>query len=165
MSHQAKIKNGKIGEVLVELELLKQDWHVERLDGAAKAVNGDLIAIKGRKRVVIQVKSALSWNRPSFGHARDYLLKNKAFFNKENPTVLADALVTVCCSATAPRFHVFEIGKAEKLARRAATKWYKTPTKSGKKRSPNFPQSFDLKDPAMIRAENRWDLLDKIAKK
>ena len=34
MSQQAKIKNGKIGEVLVELELLKRDWHVERLGHA-----------------------------------------------------------------------------------------------------------------------------------
>lgn len=165
MTQQAKIKNGKIGEVLVELELLKRDWHVERLDGAAKAVNGDLIAIKGRKKIVIQVKSALSWNRPSFGHARDFVLKQRPFFNKDNPTVFAEALVTVCCSASAPRFHVFEINEAEKLARVRAKKWYETPTKSGKQRSPNFPQSFDLKDPAMKRASNRWDLLEKIAKK
>jgi len=77
MSYQARVKNGKIGEVLIELELLKQDWHVERLDGAAKAVNGDLIAIRGQRRIVIQVKSALSWKRPSFGHAGPYLREGR----------------------------------------------------------------------------------------
>jgi len=57
----------------VELELLKRGWHVEGLDGSARAINGDLIAIKKRARVVLQVKSALSWARPSFGYAGPYL--------------------------------------------------------------------------------------------
>lgn len=163
MTQQAKIKNGKIGEVLVELELLKRDWHVERLDGAAKATNGDLIAIRGRARIVIQVKSALSWSRPSFGHAGPYLIDGKPFFNKDNPTILADALVTVCGSAEAPVFHVFAIDEAEILARRRSEFWYAREKRSGDKRSPNFPVSFPLDDPAITDAQSSWDVLESIA--
>jgi hypothetical protein len=165
MSQQTKITNGKIGEVLVELELLKLGWHVERLDGAAKAVNGDLIAIKGRKRIVIQVKSALSWSRPSFGHASGWLLKRKPFFNAGGPTVMADVLVTVCGSADKPHFHVFEIGHAERLARKAAIRWHRTPTKGGRRRSANFPLSFHLTDPEMQKAEDKWELVERVARK
>jgi hypothetical protein len=159
MSYQAKIKNGKIGEVLVELELLKQDWHVERLDGAAKAVNGDLIAIRGRDRIVIQVKSALSWKRPSFGHSGPYLREGKTFFNKDSPTVLADVLVTVCGSASEPVFHVFAINEAEELARSEADKWYAQKKKNGEQRSPNFPLSFHLENPVIAHARDAWDIL------
>jgi hypothetical protein len=162
VTQQAKIKNGKIGEVLVELELLKRDWHVERLDGAARAVNGDLIAIKGLLRLVIQVKSALSWGRPSFGHATGFLEKGTPFFNKDNPTVLADALVTVCGPSEKPIFHVFEISEAESLAQEHALVWFKTPTKKGEQRSPNFPQSFRLSDPIMKAHENNWNILAEI---
>lgn len=165
MSQQTKITNGKIGEVLVELELLKRGWHVERLDGAAKAVNGDLIAIKGRKRIIIQVKSALSWSRPSFGHASGWLLKKKPFFNAGGPTVLADALVTVCGDAGDPHFHIFEIGYAERLARRAAARWYKKLTTRGRRRSANFPMSFHLSDPEMRKAEGKWQLIERIARR
>lgn len=164
MSQQAKIRNGKIGEVLVELELLKRDWHVERLDGAAKAVNGDLIAIRGVSRVVIQVKSALSWKRPSFGHADLYLLEGKPFFNKDNPTVVSDALVTVCGSAEAPLFHVFGIDDAERLAREHAQRWYERELRTGGKRSPHFPLSFHLEDAAILHAHGAWYVLEGLAR-
>lgn len=159
MSQQSKIRNGKIGEVLVELELLKRDWHVERLDGATKAVNGDLIAIRGYARVVVQVKSSLSWNRPSFGHAGPYLTEGKPFFNKDNPTVFADVLVTVCRSAERPAFHVFAIHEAEQLAREHADDWYSRETRAGNQRSPHFPVSFSIDDPAIANARDAWDIL------
>jgi hypothetical protein len=165
VTQQAKLKNGKIGEVLVELELLKRDWHVERLDGSAKAVNGDLIAIRGRRSLVIQVKSALSWKRPSFGHAGPFLKQKKRFFNKENPTVLADALVTVCGSAANPIFHVFSIKNAEKIAQAGAKKWFRTKTRGGAQRSENFPVSFHLDDPAMKGARDNWSRIEAIARK
>ena len=163
MTQQAKIKHGKIGEVLVELELLKRDWHVERLDGSAKAVNGDIIAIRYKSRIVIQVKSALSWKRPSFGHASAYLIEGKPFFNRDNPTVQADALVTVCGSAEKPIFHIFEISHAEQLAQSSAIEWFQKKKKSGIQRSPHFPLSFHLNDGLIADALNNWDVLDQIA--
>lgn len=152
MSYQAKVTNGKTAEVLAELELLKRDWHVERLDGATKTANGDLIAIRGFSHIVVQVKSALSWKRPSFGHAGPYLIEGKPFFNKDNPTVLADALVTVCGSASDPVFHVFPINDAEKLARTEAERWFEQKKRSGEQRSPNFPLSFHPEDPIIAHA-------------
>ena len=126
-------------------------------------MNGDLIAIRGRSRIVVQVKSALSWSRPSFGHAGPYLIDGKPFFNKDNPTVLADALVTVCGSAETPIFHVFSIDNAEQLARREAEKWYAQANRSGEKRSPHFPLSFQLEDEAMVSARSAWTVLEEIA--
>ena len=161
-NHQKKIQNGKIGEVLVELELLKRDWHVERLDGAAKAVNGDLIAIKGRRRVVIQVKSALSWKRPSFGHAGPFLKEGKLIFNSGNATIYADALVTVCGTSDAPKFHVFEIDDASSIAEAKANEWFKVPKLDGTKRSPNFPISVSLDDPEIIEHADAWSILEKL---
>jgi len=160
LTQQSKIRNGKIGEVLVELQLLKRDWHVERLDGAAKAVNGDLIAIRGYARVVIQVKSSLSWNRPSFGHAGPYITEGKPFFNKDNPTVFADVLVTVSGEADHPAFHVFTIDQAERLARKHAEEWYSRVKRSGGQRSPHFPVSFSLDDPDIANARDAWDTLE-----
>ncbi len=160
MSFQAKAQNGKIAEVLVELELLRRGWHVERLDGASKAVNGDLIAVKERLRVVVQVKGALSSKRPSFGHSTGFLTKGKPFFNGGNPTVVADFLVTVCGSAEKPMFHVFEITHAERIAQSRARSWFDTPTKGGRQRSPNFPLSLHLSDDVAVAAQNAWHLLE-----
>ncbi len=161
-NQQTKNRNGKIGEVLVELELLKLEWHVERLDGAAKAVNGDLVAIKGHKRVVVQVKSALSWNRPSFGYAGPFLKDGKQLFNSGDATIYADALVTVCGTSNEPNFHVFNIDDAEKLARAKATSWFKTPKRDGTERSPNFPISVPLSDPEIIKHADAWEILEKL---
>ena len=161
-SQQKKIQNGKIGEVLVELELLKRGWHVERLDGASKAVNGDLISIKGRRRVVIQVKSALSWQRPNFGHAGPFLTnKKKSLFNSGNATIFADVLVTVC-GKEEQHFHVFKVEDAEEIGKKKAKEWFKTPKKDGAKRSPNFPISFSLTDPEIEPHADAWDILEKL---
>ena len=161
-SQQTKIRNAKIGEVLVELELLKRDWHVERLDGAAKAVNGDLIAIKGRKRVVIQVKSALSWKRPSFGHAGAFLKYGKPIFNSGDATIFADVLVTVCGTSDEPYFLVFTIEDAETLARAKATEAFAKPKRDGNKRSPDFPISVPLGDPDIAEHTDAWDILENL---
>ena len=45
MAVNNRARNGKIGELLVELELVKKGWHVQRLDGASMAPNGDLIVV------------------------------------------------------------------------------------------------------------------------
>lgn len=162
MSQQVKVRNGKLGELLVEVELVKRGWHVERLDGAASTINGDLIAIKHNARAVIQVKSAMSGNRPSFGHATKYLQGNGTFFNRDNPTIRADALVTVCGSVGSPKFHVFRIEHAEELAKSAADAWYEQKTREGKTRSKNFPVSFSLSHDEICRARNNWDILENI---
>ena len=153
-------QNGKIAEVLVELELLKRGWHVERLDGAAKAANGDLIAIKGNLRHIIQVKSALTWSRPSFGHATGFLKDGISFFNSKPSPVQADYLVTVVSGADQPLFHVFPIDEAEKLAQLLAVKWRDKPKRDGGKRSINFPVSAHQDDPLLVPFYSNWESLE-----
>ena len=160
-NYAASSKNGLLGEVLTELELIKRDWHVERLDGKSHAINADLIAAKEWKRLVIQVKASLSWDRPSFGHATQFLNgKKKKFFNSVESSLMTDFVVTVVGGAENPTFHVFPVKDAERLAQAKAIEWFKTPTKQGNQRSPNFPVSLNKTDPAIRKFEGAWDLLD-----
>jgi hypothetical protein len=160
-NYAASAKNGLLGEVLTELELIKRDWHVERLDGKSHAINADLIAAKGWKRVIIQVKASLSWDRPSFGHATHFLNgTKKQFFNSVESALMTDFVVTVVGGAENPTFHVFPVRDAERLAQAKATEWFETPTKQGKRRSPKFPVSLGKADPAIKKFEGAWDLMD-----
>ncbi|MEL6914749.1 MAG: hypothetical protein AAFP13_09620 [Pseudomonadota bacterium] len=133
---------------------------MERLDGSSKAANGDLIAIKGSKRPIIQVKSALSWDRPSFGHATRFLRDGTRFFNEKNAPVFADFLVTVVSDPDEPIIHVIPIDTAEELAQRKAKLWMETPTRSGETRSPNFPVSLQKDDPELVEYLSSWHLLE-----
>ena len=48
---------GRLGELLVEQQLLERGWHPVRLDTAQMASNADLLAIKEKCRVSLQVKT------------------------------------------------------------------------------------------------------------
>ena len=48
---------GRLGELLVEKELLERGWHLVRLDTAQMASNADLVAIKKMHRTALQVKT------------------------------------------------------------------------------------------------------------
>ncbi len=55
ISHQA---NGRIGELLVEIELLKRGWLVANINNSVKnAVAFDIIAVNGKKKIGIRVKT------------------------------------------------------------------------------------------------------------
>lgn len=163
MANQSEIQtkrmaNGKIGELLGELELTARGWHVERLDGSSKAANGDLIALKGRSRVVLQVKTNGSQkNRAYLGHAGSFLTGNGSFFNGRGATIEADFVVSVTGGHLAARFFVFTVDEAEKLARKHSIEWHAVPTKAGRPRSSNFPVSPKIE--TLSGFENRWDKL------
>jgi hypothetical protein len=157
--HVARLLSGKIGELLVELELTAQGWHVERLDGAAKAANGDLIAIRGRCRTVIQVKTnGTQKHRAFLGYAGRYLEGGGSFFNARSAAIETDVVVSVTGGHRAPEFYVFTAGEAEAFAQAEAAKWYETPKGDGSKRSPTFPVSPRTDRLAAYR--DRWDKLE-----
>ncbi|WP_299346779.1 hypothetical protein [uncultured Maritalea sp.] len=153
----ARASSGKIGELLVELELTKEGFHVERLDGSTKAMNGDLIGIRDHTKAVIQVKMNSSQpNRGSFGYAKRFLEDDVPFFNSKPGPILADFLVMVT-SVDAPKFHVFPIKVAESIARELASSWAKTLKRDGEVRSTSFPVSPVFEEIKEFR--DRWDLI------
>ena len=155
----ARLLSGKIGELLVELELTAQGWHVERLDGAAKAANGDLIAIRGRCRTVIQVKTnGTQKHRAFLGYASRYLEGAGSFFNARSAAIETDVVVSVTGGHRAPEFYVFTADEAEAFAQAEATRWYGTSKRDGTKRSPRFPVSPKTNRLAAYR--DRWDKLE-----
>jgi len=134
-----RLLSGKIGELLVELELTSQGWHVERLDGAAKAANGDLIAISGRHRVVIQVKTnGTQRDRAFLGHARNFLEHGTAFFNAKTAAIETDIVVSVTGGHRDAQFYVFTVAEAEEIAREHAVHWFGTRKRDGSERSPRL---------------------------
>ncbi len=155
----ARLFSGKIGELLVELELTVQGWHVERLDGAAKAANGDLIAIRGRCRAVIQVKTnGTQKHRAFLGYANRYLEGGGSFFNARSAVIETDVVVSVTGGHRDPEFYVFTTEEAEEFAQAEAATWYGTPKRDGSKRSPTFPVSPRTDRLAAYR--DRWDKLE-----
>ena len=170
---------GRLGEVLVEQQLLERGWHPVRLDTAQMASNADLVAIKRQSRVSIQVKTTDAKLRPHshsdhffFGHAKGYLLDKKPFFNSKTSPIIADIVVSVRYGDP-PLFVVMPVAFAEKLCRHACDSWFRVPKGDGTKRSPNFP--IYLRYPAdppptmpdrdqrirqnLCAYQDRWDLL------
>jgi hypothetical protein len=155
----ARIANGKIGELLVELELTARGWHVERLDGSSKAANGDLIAIKGRQRLVVQVKTnGTQPGRAFLGYAGPFLNDGRNFFNGKDAPIESDIVVSVTGGIRDPKFFVFKVAEAEAYARRDAIQWADVPTREDKPRSVNFPVSPRVTDLGEFR--DRWDKLE-----
>lgn len=153
--------NGKIGELLVELELTARGWHVERLDGSSKAANGDLIALKGKHRVVVQVRTnGTQPDRAFLGYAAGFLTKGASFFNGKEAAIESDVLVSVTGGHREPRFFVFTVDEAELLARTDAAAWAEVPTRAGARRSVNFPVS--PKVDSLMAYEDRWDKLESL---
>src|SRR5450631_1311837 len=91
-----------ICENLVIIELLRRGWHVVNLNAINNTANADLIAIKGSKRITIQVKGMDGSEDKSFRHhvsfsrtCGDYLLKGIPFFNSKSGPVKADYFIGV----------------------------------------------------------------------
>ena len=173
---------GRLGELLVEKQLIEGGWHPVRLDTAQMASNADLVAIRGMHRVSLQVKTAnnvTSENPDSlsltFGYyGTGYLHGSKPMFNSKTSPLVADIVVGVSYG-TSSRFMVLPVALAEKLCRKHFDYWYSVPKKDGSQRSPSFPiyLRFPISpnDPHhhgphwkemernFLAFENRWELL------
>lgn len=169
---------GRLGELLVENKLLELGWHIVRLDtGQMLASNADLLAIKERDRVSLQVKTTNVGHSFShslgFGYATGYLLSGKPIFNSKPGPLSADVIVGVSYGPS-PKFVVLPVALAEKLCRCHCDYFYSVPKRNGKKRSASFPIYLRLSGQArdhsrqhekiknnLLDFENRWDLLSK----
>jgi hypothetical protein len=137
---------GLLGELAVEMALVRNGWHTVRLDTARMASNADLLAIKGKKRISIQVKTTNAFKNHShskslgFGYSTSYLRDGKSIFNSKESPLIADVVIGVSYHPTNTRFIVMPVAFAERLCKRHCDWWASIPTrtKTGK-RSDSFP--------------------------
>ena len=138
-------KVGLLGELEVELMLVKQGWHPVRLDTGQMATNADLLAISREHRVCIQVKTTNADRQRShsqwlgFGYSTRYLRDGNPIFNSKDSPLIADVIVAVSYRAKGSRFVVMPVAFAEELCRSHCDYWHSVPTRDGLERSNSFP--------------------------
>ena len=169
---------GRLGELLVEQQLLERGWYPVRLDTAQMAANADIVALNRERRVSVQVKTTDAKtghshsNSVGFGYATAYLREGKSIFNSKPSPLVADVVVGVKYDSENSRFVVMPVAFAEKFGRFHCDYWYSVPTRSGGKRSPSFPiylyfeggsrlhPEYNEKISRNILAfEDRWEIL------
>lgn len=170
---------GRLGELLVEQQLLERGWHPIRLDTAQTAPNADLLAIKNKQRVCLQVKTTDAKAKHShfhslhFGYAAKYLRKSESIFNSKQIPLSADVVVGVSYNPLHSRFAVMPVAFAEKLCREKCDFHFAVPRRDGKQRSPSFPiylrftktggkslkQHHEKEMRNLLAFEDRWDIL------
>jgi hypothetical protein len=170
---------GLLGELKVELELVRHGWHPVRLDTAQMASNADLLAVNKKRRVSIQVKTTDGEKRHShsqwlqFGYSTGYLRDNKTVFNSKESPLIADVIVGVYYRLSGTRFVVMPVAFAETLCCKQVDYWSAVPTRTEQgTRSDSFPiwLCFDDDPKAhrthhrrirrnLERFENAWDML------
>ena len=141
------------------------------------ASNADLLAIKEKCRVSLQVKTTNVKSKHShsqslsFGYATGYLRDGKPIFNSKPSLLVADVIVGVGYDSPS-RFVVMPVALAEKLCREHCDYWSKVRKKSGEIRSTSFPIYLRFAEAIGVHArhnkkmkrnllafEDRWDLL------
>lgn len=178
-SEQHSIRVGLLGELELELQLVRTGWHPVRLDTAQMASNADLLAVNRKQRVSIQVKTTDAAKQHShanwlgFGYSTGYLRDGKPVFNSKASPLIADVIVGVSYKPAGTRFIILPVAVAEALCRMHCDYWYSVPTgtKAGK-RSHSFPIYLCLMraraDHAdhderirrnLARYENAWEVL------
>lgn len=175
---------GLIGELFVELRLAEQGWHPVRLDRRRAALNVDLVAVRGRSRVAIQVKATSAVDHShrdhlQFGYSNDFLAGGTVFNGKESP-LKADVIIGVSHSPEDPRIVILPVAFAEALCGFHCRYWSSAPAKkrgTGElgPRSKSFPLYLAFRSTPtrgkhvahaerlqrnLLAFENRWDLLD-----
>lgn len=176
---------GLLGELEVEMQIIKQGWHPVRLDTAQMASNADLLAVNRQRRVSIQVKTTDAFKQHSksqhgevakwlnFGYSTGYLTEKKSIFNAKKSPLIADIVVAVSYYPQESRFVIMPVAFAEALCRRQCDFWAKVPTKTAKRqRSKTFPiylpfvanrqvhaEHFNCLKRNVLRFENAWDVL------
>ena len=172
------------------MQLARLGWHPVRLDTAQMASNADLLAIRGKKRVSLQVKTTDAKKRHShsdwlgFGYATGYLRDKSKIFNSKPSPIIADIVVAVSYAPNASEFFVLPVAFAEKLCQAHANYWFKVPAKKrdagGKlgERSAAFPLYLCFKKSPTAHKEHHeqvmrnlhefagcWGLLDELIDK
>lgn len=177
-SQHISARIGLLGELHVELQLVRNGWHPVRLDTAQMASNADLLAINRRHRIAIQVKTTDADKQGrsewlGFGYSSGYLRDRKPIFNSKESPLVADIVISAIYRTEKTRFIVMPVAFAEKLCRRHCDYWSSIPARTqGGSRSASFPiylcftgnrkthtQHHECMKRNLHHYENMWTLL------
>ena len=76
---------GRLGELLVEQQLLERGWYPVRLDTAQMAANADIVALNRERRISLQVKTTDA--KTGHSHSNSVASATRPLiFEKENPS-------------------------------------------------------------------------------
>ena len=152
------IDSGRIGEALVELALLRNGFHVSRLDSTKFAANGDLIAVRGQTIHVVQVKAT---KEPVvyFGTTAPFLSEGKPFFNRAASPIQATAVVAVADCLGAPQHFVFPVTGAEALAQAEVMTYHEKLSALGKSYAKGQCK-IPVASEALDQYRDAWHLLE-----
>ena len=128
-----------LGERIVANELTFRGWLVVNTNsGEQNSPNIDLIALKGDKRVTIQVKTTGAQSHKG-QHFMGYYREEGGYFNSK-PGPKCDFVVTVHVYApTDYSCLVLPVAEAEDMCGLHGEYWMNVPKKDGDMRSPRFP--------------------------
>ncbi len=149
-----------IGERIVANELTFRGWlAVNANSGEENSPNVDLMALRGDKRVTIQVKTSSARSNED-QHFMGYYKEQGAYFNaKPGPT--SDFVVSVYVnSPTNYRCLVLPVGDAERMCKLAGEHWMNVPKKDGGRRSPNFRILLSAGGQQIASFVDAWHLLE-----
>jgi hypothetical protein len=130
---------GLLGQLLIEQRLVENGWHPVRLDAARMAANADLLAIKERNKVALQVKTTAHSGCFGFGRATRYLRDGQSIFTSVESPIIADVVVAVKLGSEGARYLVLPVVLAEALCRLHCDWWFAMPMQNGEARSRSFP--------------------------
>lgn len=173
---QVLARVGLLGELEVEMQLVKSGWHPVRLDTAQMASNADLLAVNRKHRVSVQVKTTdadknSEWLQ--FGYSTGYIRDHKPIFNSKHSPLIADLIVGVSYRSNGTRFVVMPVAFAETLCRFHCDYWSVVPTRTEQKtRSHSFPiylcftaqrkvhvEHHERVKRNLMAFEGKWDIL------
>ena len=176
---QIQARVGLLGELEVEMQIVRNGWHPVRLDTAQMASNADLIAVNRRQRVSIQIKTTDAEKKHShskwlgFGYSTGYIRDELTIFNSKVSPLIADVVVGVSYRTDNSRFVVMPVAFAEAVCRLACDYWFNVPTKTeAGTRSNSFPiylsfiasreghkEHDDRVQRNVLAFENKWEIL------
>lgn len=154
------VRTGLLGELEVELELVRKGWHPVRLDTAQMAANADLLAVNKTQRLSIQVKTT-SYDRGhshsgrlGFGFCNKAVLDGAPIFNRKRSPLIADVIIGVSQRFSGSSFVVMPVAFAEKLCRAHCEFWYNVPRRDGERHSPQFSIYLSFTDQPQVHREH-----------
>jgi hypothetical protein len=125
---------GSLGEMLAGYELAKRDWLVANLNTLFhNSPNVDFVALKGKKAVLIQIKSSANGNFQFSGQGRERIFNRKAG-PKAAFVIFVILNYAIQDGLTQSTFYIVPVSVAERAITRAHQFWLRFPKRDGSQR-------------------------------
>lgn len=157
----AKALSRAAGEAYVSYSLARFGWLAVNTNVGLNMPNVDIVALKGKRLITIQVKAAKA--DKSVPLAGSFKADGTYFNSKIGPQ--ADFVVAVAIPRkieVVPVCYVFPVKAANKLAKKIGNRIAHTKKRDGSQRSQTFPIWLKGKDRSLADDfRNKWEVLDR----